>query len=146
VKRPVIKIRNIVNAGTTTSKFVTYVAQTNETISTWTQEGELKTQVLPNYIEVSEEVKKVAAMIRVSKEMLSDLAFIQSEINTDLMESIEQAIENALLNGLGGASLDGLMSIAQPFTPGSFAGSDRINKAWLSRLGPKFLVDYDKFS
>jgi len=123
VKRPVIKIRNIVNAGTTTSKFVTYVAQTTETVSSWTAEGELKTVVQPNYLEVSEEVKKVAAMIRVSKEMLSDLAFIQSEINTDLMESIEQAIEDALLNGAGGTSLNGLLSIAQTFAPGSFAGS-----------------------
>lgn len=123
VKRPVIKIRNIVNAGTTTSKFVTYVAQTNETISTWTPEGELKEVVKPNYLEVSEEVKKVAAMIRVSKEMLADLAFIQSEINTDLMESIEQAIEDALLNGAGGSSLNGLMNIAQPFAAGSFAGA-----------------------
>jgi hypothetical protein len=123
VKRPVIKIRNIVNAGTTTSKYVTYVAQTTETVSTWTPEGELKEVVKPNYLEVSEEVKKVAAMIRVSKEMLSDLAFIQSEINTDLMESVEQAIEDALLNGAGGSSLNGLLSIAQNFAPGSFAGT-----------------------
>jgi HK97 family phage major capsid protein len=123
VKRPVIKIRNIVNAGVTTSKFVTYVAQTTETVSTWTAEGELKTTVQPNYLEVSEEVKKVAAMIRVSKEMLADLAFIQSEINTDLMESIEQAIEDALLNGAGGTSLNGLINIAQNFVPGSFAGA-----------------------
>ena len=122
-KRQTVKVRNIVNAGTTTSKFVTYVAQTTTSTSVWTSEGDLKEQITPSYIEVSEEVKKIAGMIRVSKEMLADLAFIQSEINTDLMESIEAAIENSLLNGAGGADLNGLLNIAQNFTPGSFAGT-----------------------
>ena len=122
-KRQTVKIRNIVNAGTTTSKFVTYVAQTTTSTSVWTSEGDLKEQITPSYVEVSEEVKKIAGMIRVSKEMLADLAFIQSEINTDLMESIEAAIENSLLNGAGGADLFGLMNIAQNFVPGSFAGT-----------------------
>jgi HK97 family phage major capsid protein len=122
-KRQAVKIRNIVNAGTTTSKFVTYVAQTTTSTSVWTSEGDLKEQITPSYVEVSEEVKKIAGMIRVSKEMLADLAFIQSEINTDLMESIEAAIENSLLNGAGGADLNGLMNIAQNFVPGSFAGT-----------------------
>lgn len=122
-KRPTIKVRNIVNSGTTTSKFVTYVAQTTVSTSVWTAEGVEKTIIEPKYEEISEEVKKIAGTIRVSKEMLADLSFIQSEINTDLMESIEAGIENSLLNGAGGSDLNGLMSIAQIFTPGSFAGS-----------------------
>lgn len=122
-KRQAVKIRNVVNSGTTTSKFVTYVAQTTTSTSVWTSEGELKEQITPSYVEISEEVKKIAGMIRVSKEMLADLAFIQSEINTDLMESIEAAIENSLLNGVGGSDINGLMFIAQNFTPGSFSGS-----------------------
>jgi HK97 family phage major capsid protein len=122
-KRQVVKVRNIVNAGTTTSKFVTYVAQTTTSTSVWTAEGVAKTVIEPKYEEISEEVKKIAGTIRISKEMLADLAFIQSEINTDLMESIEAAIENSLINGAGGADLNGLLSIAQVFVPGTFAGS-----------------------
>lgn len=122
-KRPVIKVRNIVNAGTTTSKFVTYVSQVTTSTSVWTAEGEEKTIIEPKYEEVSEEVKKIAGTIRISKEMLADLSFIQSEINTDLMESIEQGIEDALINGAGGTSLNGIISYAQTFAAGSFAGT-----------------------
>ncbi len=122
-KRPVIKVRNIVNAGTTTSKFVTYVSQVTTSTSVWTAEGEEKTVIEPKYTEVSEEVKKIAGTIRISKEMLADLSFIQSEINTDLMESIEQGIEDALINGAGGTSLNGIISYAQTFAAGSFAGT-----------------------
>jgi len=122
-KRPTIKVRNIVNSGTTTSKFVTYVAQTTTSTSVWTAEGVEKTVIEPKYDEISEEVKKIAGTVRVSKEMLSDLAFIQSEINNDLMESIEAGIENSLINGAGGSDLNGLLSIAQIFAAGSFAGA-----------------------
>lgn len=122
-KRETIKVRNIVNSGTTTSKFVTYVAQTTTSTSVWTAEGVEKTVIEPKYEEISEEVKKIAGTVRVSKEMLADLAFIQSEINNDLMESIEAGIENSLINGAGGSDLNGLLSIAQIFAPGSFAGA-----------------------
>jgi HK97 family phage major capsid protein len=123
VQRPIIKVRNVVNSGTTTSKYVVYITQTNAIGADWTAESEAKTLFAPTYEEVSEEVKKVAGTIKISKEMLADLAFIQSEINTDLMEAIASQIEDSLINGAGGAEINGLLSFAQTFAAGSFAGS-----------------------
>jgi HK97 family phage major capsid protein len=123
VQRPIIKVRNVVNSGTTTSKFVVYITQTNAIGANWTAESVAKTLFAPTYEEVSEEVKKVAGTIKISKEMLADLAFIQSEINTDLMEAIASQIEESLINGAGGSEINGLIGYAQTFAAGSFAGS-----------------------
>jgi HK97 family phage major capsid protein len=123
IQRPTIKVRNIVNSGTTTSKFVVYITQTNAIGADWTAEGVAKTLFAPTYEEVSEEVKKVAGTIKISKEMLADLAFIQSEINTDLMEVIASQIEFSLINGAGGSEINGLIGYAQTFAAGTFAGS-----------------------
>lgn len=123
VQRPIIKVRNVVNSGTTTSKYVVYITQTNAIGADWTAEAAEKTLFNPTYEEVSEEVKKVAGTIKISKEMLADLAFIQSEINTDLMEAIASQIESSLINGAGGSEITGLTSYAQIFSAGSFAGS-----------------------
>jgi HK97 family phage major capsid protein len=123
IQRPIIKVRNIVNSGTTTSKYVVYITQTNAIGADWTAESEAKSLFAPTYEEVSEEVKKVAGTIKISKEMLSDLAFIQSEINTDLMEAIAAQIEDSLINGGGGSEINGLLGYAQTFAAGSFAGA-----------------------
>jgi len=123
IQRPTIKVRNIVNSGTTTSKYVVYITQTNAIGADWTAESETKSLFAPTYEEVSEEVKKVAGTIKISKEMLSDLSFIQSEINTDLMEAIAAQIEESLINGGGGAEINGLLGYAQTFAAGPFAGA-----------------------
>lgn len=123
IARPKIKVRDIVNKGTTTSKFVTYISQTVQTIADWTLEAGVKPTGSPEYKEVSEEVKKVAGTVKISKEMLSDLSFVQSEINGDLMASVDQQIENGILNGAGGAEINGIIPIAPIFVAGSFAVS-----------------------
>jgi HK97 family phage major capsid protein len=122
IARPVIKIRDIVNMGTTASKFVTYISQKIQTSSAWTDEAGVKVSGQPAYEEISEEVKKVAGTVKISKEMLADLAFVQSEINSDLMASIDQAIEDALLNGAVGG-INGILTNATNFSAGSFAGN-----------------------
>jgi HK97 family phage major capsid protein len=123
IARPVIKVRNVVNTGTTSSKFVVYISQTANTTAGWTKEGVAKPVSDPSYKEVSVEVKKVASTVKVSKEMLADLAFVRSEINADLMAGLDQAFEDALINGAGGTSLNGLLQFAQPFAAGTFAGT-----------------------
>ncbi len=122
IARPIIKIRDIVNMGTTASKFVTYISQSRATESAWTDEAGVKVSGQPTYEEISEEVKKVAGTVKISKEMLADLAFVQSEINSDLMASIDQAIEDALLNGAVGG-INGIMTNAVNFAAGTFAGT-----------------------
>jgi len=123
IARPVIKVRNVVNTGTTSSKFVVYISQTANTSASWVTEGQTKPTSNPSYEEVSVEVKKVASTVKVSKEMLADLAFVRSEINADLIAGLDQAFEDALINGAGGTSLDGLLGFAQPFAAGTFAGT-----------------------
>ena len=123
IARPVIKVRNVVNTGTTSSKFVVYISQTANTSASWVTEGATKPTSNPSYEEISVEVKKVASTVKVSKEMLADLAFVRSEINADLMAGLDQAFEDALINGAGGTSLNGLLGFAQPFAAGTFAGT-----------------------
>ena len=128
IARPIRRIREISNVGTTTSKFVTYIQQTKQVAPTgegtlWVNEAGPKFNGEVKYEEVSEEVKKVAAYIKVSKEMLADLSFVRSEINTELMEAIEQTIDNSLINGAGGVDLNGLLSAAPNFSAGTFAGT-----------------------
>jgi HK97 family phage major capsid protein len=123
IARPVIKVRNVVNTGTTSSKYVVYISQTANTSASWVTEGATKPTSNPSYKEVSVEVKKVASTVKVSKEMLADLAFVRSEINADLMAGLDQAFEDALINGAGGTSLNGLLTFAQPFAAGTFAGT-----------------------
>ena len=61
--------------------------------------------------------------MKVSKEMLEDLSFIRAEINNDLMLSVREGIENALIQGVPG-SINGLLDpgMGLPvFGAGSFA-------------------------
>jgi HK97 family phage major capsid protein len=122
IARPIIKIRDIVNMGTTASKFVTYISQSVQTVSEWVDEAGIKISGQPSYEEISEEVKKIAGTVKISKEMLADLSFVQSEINRDLMASIDQSIEEALLNGAVGG-INGILSNAVTFSAGTFAGT-----------------------
>lgn len=122
IARQVVKLRNVVNVGSTVSKFVTYIQQTLQSSAAFVAEGVAKTEGELKYTEVSKEVKKVAGIIKVSKEMLEDLSFVRNEINTDLLATLEDQIENGILNGTGvGSNLEGLMTIAPTFAAGTFA-------------------------
>ena len=127
IARPIRRMREISNVGSTTSKFVTYIQQTQNIVpgegSLWVNEAGAKFNGQVSYEEVSEEVKKLAAYIKVSKEMLADLAFVRSEINTELMEAIEQNIDYSLVNGAGGNDLNGLLTYAPAFSAPSFTGT-----------------------
>lgn len=120
-------ILDAVNRGSTSSKFVTYVQQTAGASGTWTAESGAKSESSPVWQEVSEEVKKIASYVKVSKEMLEDLSFVRSEINNDLLAGLNESIEDALINGSGvGSVINGLLSIPMglpTFTAGSFAGA-----------------------
>lgn len=124
-----------VNRGQTASKFVTYVQQTADSNIGWTDEGAAKTQGEPTWAEVSEEVKKIASYVKVSKEMLDDLSFIRGEINNDLMEGVREGIEEALLNGTGATGqIKGLInaSMGLPGYNGNF--DDEIQDANITDL------------
>lgn len=111
------------NTGATTGKFVTYVQQVDKSKVGWTAEAGEKVEGEPAWEEISEEVKKIASYVKVSKEMLEDLSFIRAEINNDLMLSVREGIENALIQGVPG-SINGLLDVGMGlpvFGAGSFA-------------------------
>lgn len=112
-----------VNRGTTNSMYVTYIQQTAQPQSAWTGEAVAKTEYEVKYTEVSKQVKKVAGIVKVSKEMLSDLSFVQNEINTDLVGGVLSALDNSILNGAGGTDLEGILSFASTFSAGTFANT-----------------------
>ena len=124
-------ILDIVNVGTVSTRFITYVSHTKGTKPDWVGDGEvsegvLKSEGAEDWRETTEEVKKIAGWVKVSKEMLDDLGFIRSEINNDLLLGMREQIEEALLNGTGGAQINGLLSggMGLPaFVPGPFAGA-----------------------
>ncbi len=115
------------NTSATSGLFVTYVqqGQSSSPDVAWTGESKPKNEGEPAWAEVSERVQKVAVYVKVSKEMLDDLAFIRGEINNDLTESIRENIEQNLLTGTGASGeLKGLLdpSMGLPtFGAGSFA-------------------------
>jgi HK97 family phage major capsid protein len=124
IKRPIRRIQEIANVGTTTSKYVVYIQQTTASTAGFVAEAVAKAQGQVQYDEISVEVKKVAGTLKISKEMLTDLSFMQSEVNYDLMESVEQSIDDALLNGNGvGANLNGVINQSTAWSAGTFAGT-----------------------
>ena len=129
-------IMDIVNTGTCSSKFVTYVTQEKEVQGSWTGEAIGKEEGASDWAEVSEEVKKIATYLKVSKEMLEDLSFVRGEINNDLIKGITESIVDALINGSGvGSVINGLLSIPMglpAFTGAGFTGANAIPNANLS--------------
>ena len=124
IARPRLLLQSVVNRGTTNSMYVTYIQQTAKADGAFVAEGDPKTEYELKYTEVSKQVKKVASLIKISKEMLTDLPFMASEVNGDLMLGVENAIENQLLNGTGlTVNLDGILASATTFSAGTFANT-----------------------
>jgi HK97 family phage major capsid protein len=124
ISRPIRRIREIANVAPTSSKAVTYIQQTTQSTTGFLNEAVAKANGQLQYTEVTVNVTKVAGLIKISKEMLGDLSFMQGEVNRDLMESVDQNIDNGLLNGNGSApNLNGVINQATTWTAGTFAGT-----------------------
>jgi HK97 family phage major capsid protein len=117
-------LRQIVNAGVTLSKYITYIEQANiDGGADMTAEGALKSQASFDLVERQAVTQKITAFIKVSKEMISDLPFMQREINTELMELVALKLDSQILSGDGtGNNLVGILENAIPWAVGSFAG------------------------
>jgi HK97 family phage major capsid protein len=112
-------MRELVNSAGITSKYAVWIEQQNpEGGADMVGEGVAKPQADFDLVEASMAVKKVAAWIKVSKEMVDDLAFMRGEINNELIEIVELEMDSQILTGDGtGDNLQGLLSYAQAFTP-----------------------------
>ena len=119
-------MRQLVNSAGTSSKYVVWIEQANpEGVADMTAEGTLKNQVDFDLIERSCEVKKVTAFIKVSKEMIADIPFMQGEINGELIQLVELKLDQQLLSGTGaGLEITGVLQNAIPFTaPAQFVAN-----------------------
>jgi len=116
-------LRQIVNAGVTLSKYITYIEQANpDGGADMTAEGALKSQADFDLVERQAITRKVTAFIKVSKEMLADLPFMQREINTELMELVALKLDSQILSGDGtGNNLVGILQNAVNFSATGFA-------------------------
>jgi HK97 family phage major capsid protein len=118
-------LRQIVNAGVTLSKYITYIEQANpDGGADMTGEGVLKNQADFDLVERQAVTQKITAFIKVSKEMIQDLPFMQREINTELMELVALKLDSQILSGDGiGNNLVGILQNAIAFSAGTFAVS-----------------------
>lgn len=132
-------MRELVNSAGTTSKYVVWIEQANPDPGEagMTAEGTPKTQTDFDVVERSCEVKKITAFIKVSKEMVADLPFMQGEINGELMELVSLKLDQQILLGDGtGNNLTGIDANAVAWAAGSFAGTiDQANNSDVLRVG-----------
>jgi HK97 family phage major capsid protein len=82
-------------------------------------EGASKPDVSVRYEEREMKVRKIAAFVKVTKEMLRDLPQLISYVQSNLTKRIDLATENGLFTGDGtGQNLNGLNTYATAFTGG----------------------------
>lgn len=130
-------ILQLINVGSITSNLWEWVQMVNhDGDAAMTAEGAKKAQVDFDLALASAQVRKVTAFIKVSKEMLDDIALIEGEINQELAELINLKIDAQLLSGDGtGQNLTGILENATAFAAGSFAAAvDEANNADVLRV------------
>jgi len=116
-------ILELVNVGTIMSNVWEWVEQKNpDGGAGMTAEAAAKSQADFDLVVASANVKKVTAYIKVTKEMLDDVALMRSEIDQELTELINLKIDEQLLNGTGlTVNLVGINTNATAWAAGAFA-------------------------
>ena len=130
-------ILSLVDVGAITSNLWEWVQQVNpDGGAAMTAEGAAKSQADFDLALASAQVRKVTAYMKVSKEMLDDIALIEGEINQELAELINLKIDEQLLSGDGtGQNLTGILANATAWAAGSFAlAVDEANNADVLRV------------
>lgn len=122
-------IRQIVNSAGTTSKYVVWIEQANaDGGAGLTAEGTAKTQADFDLVEASMQTRKITAYIKVSKEMLADVPFVEGEIRNELIELIQLKLDSQILTGDGLTNnMKGIVTYATAYAAGNFANT--INNA-----------------
>ncbi len=120
-----IRLMDIVNNGVATSNIISWVYQANKDgAAGGTVEGAAKNQIDFDLVVASQPVVKRTAFIKVSTEMLTDIDFIQSEINNELMRELMKDVELTAYSGNGTApNMNGVFTTATAFTGVGFTGA-----------------------
>lgn len=120
-------IFQLVNLGNTSKTYVQWAEQANpdDGLAASTAEGAAKHQTDFDIQEKSAKVEKVTAYIKVSKEMLDDLAYMDAEIRNELIELVTLKMDQQILSGNGTSpQLTGILSSGiATWAAGSFAFS-----------------------
>jgi HK97 family phage major capsid protein len=118
LRRPTVL--DIIPTAPTSQNAVHYVQETSYTSNAaYVAEGELKPEDAAVLSEVTAPVQTLAALMRVSKQLLDDLPALLGYITMRGPRKLQQVKESAVLFGAGGSSLTGITTVAAGFNPGS---------------------------
>lgn len=124
-------LRQIVNVRPVSTKYVAWAEQaTPDGGAGATAEGAAKTQADFDIVERNKIVEKITSYIKVSKEALDDIPFLNSEINTELVELLSLKLDADLLSGNGTTpNLKGILSYATTYDPTGSVFQDAVEQA-----------------
>lgn len=120
IRKRILTYLSNVSVGTITAPHAMWVEELDEQGNPiFVAEGAAKPQVSVRYEEREMKVRKVAAFVKVTKEMLRDLPQLIAYVQANLMRRIDLVTESGLFVGDGtGQTLTGITEYAVPFTGG----------------------------
>lgn len=111
-------MRELVRVLTTDNMYIAWAEQKNADpgVAGTVAEGAAKPQTDFDIVEATAKVEKIAVWIKVSKEALADIKFLQAEINTELRELVELKLDEQILSGDGNSpNLKGILPVVPTF-------------------------------
>lgn len=141
---------SIANVSPISTMYAQWAEQENpDGTVTAVSEGSDKPQIDFDWVEKSAKVEKIAAFIKVTKEMLSDLPGIRNEIDTELRELVLLKADDDLLSGNGTSpNIKGILEYATPFSAPQGLGAlidnnfDQLRAAIAQVVEQKFIPNY----
>jgi HK97 family phage major capsid protein len=120
IRKRILTYLGAVSAGTISNQFASWVEELDEQGNpTFIGEAVGKPQVSVRYVDRDMKTRKIAAFVKVTKEMLRDLPQLISYVQNNLIRRIDIVTETALFTGDGtGTNLKGLITYATAFTGG----------------------------
>ena len=109
-------IRQLVRTVPTSKMYIAWAEETNpQGAVAPTAEGGAKPLISFQVIERTAKVEKIPAIFKVSRESLSDIPYLQSQINQELVELINLNLDTQILSGNGTSpNLKGILNFAIP--------------------------------
>jgi len=92
-------------------------------------EGATKAQLDPQSVMHTATVATIAHWVRTSRQVLSDVPALQRQLSSLLTYGVLKKTERELVNGSGGRNIEGLATIASPFSATATAPADRVGEA-----------------
>ena len=133
-----VRFLDLFQMGSIQSNLVEWVYMANEDGAAGsTAEGAVKNQIDFDLIVTSQRVEKYTAFIKATDEMLDDISYINTLIQTQLRHKLLQAVETASYSGNGVTpNLNGVRTVATAWAAGASAGVvDNANIVDVLRVG-----------